>query len=158
MCRNNNELYWLNDIKQNVIEFFVKFSRFEYALRSNEYCETKGANIIVKTDFIKFANQYKNVSLPEELINFVKYLDDNPVGKLTSDKSYIKNKETSKSELYRLVMYLTRIRNNLFHGVKYPNLEKYEKESRGTKLINLGIKAVDFLVTIDSKIETTYRG
>ncbi len=158
MCQNNNGLYWLNDIKQNVIEFFVKFSRFEYALRSNEYCKIKGTNIIDKTDFIRFANQYKNISLPEELLNFVKYLDDNPVGKLTSNNSYIKNKETSKSELYRLVMYLIRIRNNLFHGIKYPNLEQYEEESRGTKLINWGIKAIDFLVTIDNKIETTYRG
>lgn len=159
MCRNNNDLYWLNDVMHNksIVEFFIKFSRFEYALKRNGFYNANN-NIIVGANFDKFAKQYKNTELPPNLKNFLAYLDKEPVGKLKTSYDYLRTKEPSKSDFVRLVSYLRRIRNNLFHGVKYPNLEKYEKESRGTKLINWGIKAIDFLVTIDNKIETTYRG
>ena len=132
--------------------------RFEYALKKNEYYIANNKNIIVETNFDKFTKQFKNTSLPPHLKDFLSYLDENPVGKLMATGEYMRKKETAKSDLTRLVSYLRRIRNNLFHGTKHPNLGKYEEGSRGATLINLGIQAIDFLVTIDNKIETTYRG
>ena len=159
MCLDNNELYWLSEIKRNnnIVEFFIKFSRFEYALKRNGFYNAN-SNIIVGTDFDKFAKQYKDRTLPQELKDFILYLDKNPVGKLTISGNYSRMKESAKSDLVRLVSYLRRIRNNLFHGVKYPNLGKYEEESRGEKLITLGIKTIDFLITLNNEIEVTYKG
>ena len=159
MCLDNNELYWLSEIKRNnnIVEFFIKFSRFEYALKRNGFYKAN-SNIIVGTDFDKFAKQHKNIILPQELKDFILYLDKNPVGKLTISGNYSRMKENAKSDLVRLVSYLRRIRNNLFHGVKYPNLGKYEEGSRGEKLITLGIKTIDFLITLNNEIEVTYKG
>ncbi len=160
MCRDDNNLYWLNDVMhyKSVVEFFVKFSRFEYALKKNGYYIANNKGIIKETNFNKFTKQYKNIDLPKELKDFLTYLDKEPVGKLKTSGDYLRIKENSKSDLVRLVSYLRRIRNNLFHGVKYPNLGKYENDGRGEHLINLGIKTIDFLVTINDEIKITYKG
>lgn len=156
MCAEN--LYWLNELlnQQNIIEFFIKFSRFEYALKTNGYHKQRNG-ILIETNFDKFAKKYQRTSLPLELKNFLIFLNNDPVGKLTINGNYQKNPETG-SDILQLLNYLRRIRNNLFHGVKYPNLSRYEQGSRGERLINDGIKSINFLVRLDEHVYTTYKG
>ena len=159
MC-NNSQTYWLNDIlneprNKSVLEFFVKFSRFEYALKKHGYYQAENA-IIKGTDFDKFAKEYKEIVLDAEQKAFLLYLDGEPVGKLKTDGRYQREKETG-SDIKRLLGYLRRIRNNLFHGTKYPNLPSYEEGGRGARLISDGIKAIDLFVALNEDVETTYR-
>ncbi|MBE6463525.1 MAG: hypothetical protein E7005_07230 [Alphaproteobacteria bacterium] len=156
----SNKLYWLEDITNNsdIIEFFVKFSRFEYALKKNGYyIFNKKTNIIIKTNFDKFASKYKKNKLSDKLQDFLIYLDNNPVGKLKSDGTYDKSKESASSEIQRLMRYITIIRNNLFHGVKYSNLLGVDEHQRNKKLITNGILAIDFFVELDDNVYSTYK-
>lgn len=158
MC--TDDLYWLHDImhRKNVLEFFIKFARFEYALKINGYyILKKNSTIIDKTNFDKFALNHKYKKLPKRLKDFLTYLDNDPVGKLKKDGTYKKAKETG-SDIKKILGYLRRIRNNLFHGVKYPNLTNYDDNSRGTRLINDGIIAIDYLSELDESVKISYRG
>lgn len=155
------DLYWYNDIcKENkIIEFFIKFARFEYALKKNGYyIIKKETDVIEQTDFDTYGKKYRSQNLEKTLEEFVQSLDRDPVGKLKIDGTYLKVKADAKSSIQRLLCYLRRIRNNLFHGVKYCNLIEDNTNGRNQFLIENGVKAIDFLVTLDENVQKTYQG
>lgn len=102
--------------------FFKEFARFEYALKAADFNCGEGE---AKPNWDKFAktvrDTFENIS-SQELQDAVNYILSNPPqkqvvknGKLDWDKSLCEN--SYKAD--KLLVYVRRVRNNLFHGGKF---------------------------------------
>lgn len=137
---NSEELLSILGIDKNlVIEFFIFFSRFEYALKKAGYID--GNSKRVWANWEEFANEIEkffDAKKNEELEEAVNYLLTNPPrkqilkdGKLSWKDNKQSKKESDTEYLLRLVRT---VRNNLFHGGKFPELLTYDHE-RDEKLL-----------------------
>lgn len=103
-------------------EFFRVFSRMEYALKATGF---HGGDGDAKADWGKFAKQIEHL--------FVNPSDDDLRRAISFILSYPPKKQkivggvltwetcpiSSNSRAYKLLMYVCRVRNNLFHGGKF---------------------------------------
>ena len=108
---------------ENLInEFFLVFSKFEYALKM---AGIHNGNGNAKADWRAFAESIsKNFDKnnDEALAKGVDYILNNPPNKQIVKDGKLQWSRTppdSKSELDLLLQYVCRVRNNLFHGGKY---------------------------------------
>jgi hypothetical protein len=128
--------------KEVLVDFFVNFSRFEYAL--------KRANIVkrnehhAEADWKGFGDTIErqfNPNLSEELRGSVQYLREHPPQRqvwkhasLTLDWED-ERKKPGDSDLAYLLHLVCQVRNNLFHGGKY-TLSAKEDVGRDATLVN----------------------
>lgn len=121
-----DDLYSLLKVHKDLItDFFILFSRFEYSLKRTE-TYAKGDQNEVKADWDKFAQVQDPLFMPDntpELKAAVDYLEWNPpkkqvlkLGKLGWTDVPKQNNERLKC----LLLAIRRVRNNLFHGGKFP--------------------------------------
>ena len=113
--------------KETVIEFFVVFSRFEYALKRAGY--VSGNEKRASANWDKFASDIEDAFRPDqtaELQNAVTYLQNSPPRKqvVQDDELRWKDNTPSKNEprLRWLLRLVRTVRNNLFHGEKFRTL------------------------------------
>src|SRR6266850_2583883 len=110
--------------RELVLEFFAYFSRFEYALKQSDFLKPGDK---AKPDWKGYANslqgRFKEVQTPK-FLEAVRFLLTQPPGTqvrsrndLGWDKTVRRNREHDEGYVLRLVRTL---RNNLFHGGKYP--------------------------------------
>jgi len=141
------------------IKFFFIFSRFEYALKRSRY--TKGDEKSVEANWTKFGNDVKEVfhktSCPE-LTEAISYLKENP-----PKKQVLKNNTLDwdcpeeKQDIQRLIDAVKRVRNNLFHGGKYPlPAEPVTDPSRNRELIKHSITVLKYLLYSSDKVKNHY--
>ena len=117
-----------------IIDFVATFSRLEYALKaSGKFLRwTKDA----EADWIAFATDIEskiNNSINCQLKKSIEYILNNPPQKQTNENGVIKWKPVDASQRNRtknLIMYICRIRNNLFHGGKFVGgyLEEFDRD------------------------------
>lgn len=119
-----------DDIKEKerlLIDFFSKFTELEFTLKRNGFLRPNTDKVIV--DWNRFADiiepQFENTLQDEKLKEAVEYIEEYPPRKLVrkskSNKSPICWSEVPAKECTRLkniLIYIRRIRNNLFHGEK----------------------------------------
>lgn len=113
--------------REDLLDFFVLFSRMEYALKSCGYVSNlNGAS----PDWDKFANQYskqfESDLILEELVDLAKahgYLFAEPPRKQCLGENNIlewkRDEQWNSQGLKETLLLIRRIRNNLFHGGKY---------------------------------------
>jgi hypothetical protein len=121
-----DDLYRLLDIDRNLVaEFSIVFSRFEYALkRTPPYAagDEKG----VKADWDKFAKDHDALfaqDTDKELKVAVGYLQSHPPEKQILRDNKLGWQHVCQQDvppLQNLLLSVRRIRNNLFHGGKFP--------------------------------------
>lgn len=126
--------------KEKVIQFFFVFSRFEYALKRASYV-SGGVGSKVSPNWDTFAKEIDATFWPAmtpELETAVAYLQEHPPMKqIVKDSNHSIGWEKTnydKEGLRGLLLMVRTVRNNLFHGGKYPELPKQD-ESRDTKLL-----------------------
>ena len=113
--------------KDLAVSFFLMFSRFEYALKRAGYLKPNAH--YASADWGRFAreheSQFQRLAKPDELLEAVQYLRTRPPKKqivVNGQISWDDGPVTSCAEgsLQWLLVMVRRVRNNLFHGGKYP--------------------------------------
>jgi len=143
-----------------VVEFFVKFSRFEYALKRAGYLDTTRNR--VEVDWNKFAENIgqgfqDRLSHPEyaQLNSAVEFLQNQPPKKLvlqsgTDDLCWKKSDPSQGDVVKNILVLLRRIRNNLFHGEKPRTI--VGGSQRGKKLIKHGLTIIETCLELDQQV------
>ena len=143
--------------KDLIFEFFVTFSRFEYALKSNSFFTVNAT-----PDWDKFVNSIKEKfdrTISEEINNAVEFLIQNPPriqyvdSGLVAWNDRIIDKNTPL--LNRLRLHICDIRNNLFHGGKFDG--DFEPEiSRNYELINSALLILNNWLTLNNQLRRDF--
>lgn len=160
-----------------VMQFFINFSRFEYALKRLGFVVKEGND--VKISWNEFADKIKNefeIRLEdnnfEDLKKAVNYIIDNPPRKLVIEsdgsRSIIcwRKSNPNRGNIVRDILILVaRIRNNLFHGEKPGILvggafeQERENVYRDKLLLEYGLIITKNFIELDhhiNKIITNY--
>jgi hypothetical protein len=147
-----------------VFEFFATFSRFEYAVKRAGYLK---ASQQAEPDWDRFANSIKGsfARLSEQVSAAVVYLESDPPKKQVSvqvNQQYrLDWRDTSRGdgESYErfIIRLVTTIRNNLFHGGKYPPpLGPQSDVARNRKLLKSGLAVIKHLLEASGDVRGEY--
>jgi len=131
--------------RELVLDFFLTLSRIEFALKVTKYA--KGNTSRAKPDWDKFGRDIKdhfNIKRDEKLEASCNYYL-----KLPPQKQILKNNKLTwvdaipegLSDPELLLVYVRRVRNNLFHGGKY-NIQAPDETERNEELLKSGIRII----------------
>lgn len=130
-----------NEDRKPAIVFFLFFARFEYALKRVGFVlRSKDA----KTDWMAFGRLHSDLlekSKEERLREAVAYLQNSPPKKQIVSRGglqWMPDCYIGRWDLVRILTLVCRIRNNLFHGGKFPEGPE-DDVSRDTKLLDAGV-------------------
>lgn len=124
------------------VEFFKEFARTEYALKAAGWLRA-GRNREAQPDWERFALETRErliAVLTENGSDAVRYLNENPPKKQVVGEDGLAWEESRLSEIPagdRLLIFLRRIRNNLFHGGKFNG--RWFQPERSKELIQHGL-------------------
>ncbi|MCX5894107.1 MAG: hypothetical protein NTW80_14315 [Deltaproteobacteria bacterium] len=127
--------------RELLLEFFLTFSRFEYALKAAGYAfEVRGTvNPDWQTFRLELINIF-NMSKNHELIKASNYFFDNPPNKQVLHNGELAWKtqcpNQNESDIEFLLRMVKSVRNNLFHGGKHNNWLHEDKQRTDTLLRN----------------------
>jgi hypothetical protein len=138
-------------------DFFILYSRFEYALKRSGY--------IFDKEEVKVCLDKAGIALTPACENSIKKLRDeglyiffNPPKKQVNNKGTFewsdKNTE-SMTETRRALHLASYVRNNLFHGGKWPNGPEYDI-ARDEKLIIGAITLIKTILNSNSKLKQIF--
>lgn len=143
-----------DELRKAFIEYFFKFSRFEFALKSNNYLK-EGPYSGATPDWNKFNQANAANFIPSK--DAEELLAEPPLRQVVRggrcDWAY-PDLTACESDLERITLILRTIRNNLFHGGKSSH-EDWDDPQRNLFLIRRGSKILDMLAVI-SGIEHDY--
>jgi hypothetical protein len=127
-----------------LFDFFLTFSRFEYALKACDFFQRLSTNIIkcykpsdAKPDWDRFAISLGGAfraDKNEELRQACEYILESPpwrqvvINDVVAWESPVKPK--NESDIQFLLRMIRCLRNNLFHGGEYINLDVHEYTER----------------------------
>jgi len=152
---NNDWIKLLSNLNVNkdiVFEFFSLFSRFEFALKDVGYFRKK-RNKNAEPNWNKFAEDINNEShsdfdlhkFNQAILKFApkcQIVDDSGV----NPKVIFKNRDLNgANDVDSTLIGIRRIRNNLFHGGKMGNRQKYDN-SRDEDLLKFSLKVMYLIV------------
>ena len=153
----------IRDIDNNAgwLCFFLIFSRFEYALKRSNYIT--GDESRTEADWNKFGEDVKQAFKKQEcteLREATKYL----LSKNTAPKKQFMNSENKldwrlpngiDEDIQSLINTVKIVRNNLFHGGKYPS-GPVKDPSRDEQLIKHSITVLKYLLCSSVKVKSAY--
>ncbi len=132
----------------DVLEFFYKFSRFEFAMKEKGYFrpEKPSSFVAIKPSWKKFKSEfeekYEISCAGTELINLSPNIQ--VVGPDSSVKWQSVTFEVNPSDLSMVIDLLCVVRNNMFHGGKHGHVS-WNDEDRIRELLKVGILVLDEL-------------
>jgi len=140
-----------------VTDFFLFFSRFEYALKMSEYAESRKDSDTVQAGWNTFCRDHDKSFDPtktQQLKAAVDYLQKKP-----PQKQIVKNgtlgwkplPNQNIPELEQLLLYIRKVRDNLFHGGKYHD-GLVQEPSRDTKLLKSCLTILKECLTLDAEV------
>lgn len=145
--------------KELALEFFLVFSRAEFALKAAGYAqETKGE---VKPDWDRFARELKDIFNPttsEELDTACAYYIGLPPQKqVFKDGSlgWKKSLPKQRSLIEILIIFIRRVRNNLFHGGKF-SPQNFNETERNEYLLAFALCILKEAVHLNPKVKQVY--
>jgi hypothetical protein len=142
-------------------DFFFKFARFEYALKAAGYRNQQGE---VKPDWKKLADELEATFLnPEYSVEFAKainYYENYPPMKqviVNNQLKWSKVEPNTNSFSHKILLYVCRVRNNLFHGGKFKG--KYlSAPERSELLMKHGLIILDACLALRLDLKRAYEG
>lgn len=145
--------------RSRAIVFFLFFARFEYALKRTGFV-TLSAD--AKANWTEYAQRHSELlerNSEERLGEAVAYLEKVPPKKQIVDSSgYLRWSDdffTGSCDLARVFTLVRRIRNNLFHGGKFP--EGPENDiSRDRMLLDAGLVVMQACLDSDERLRTMF--
>lgn len=147
--------------EKTVVEFFVAFSRFEFALKQAGYLKARNGK--AKPDWDAFAKKHENEFDPEkepELREAWNYLDKDPPktqvvvdGKLDFE---VDERLKGKSPFEKATRVVRTVRNNLFHGGKFPRSGVVDDPARKATLLKKCMILLEEMLEIDPDVKTEF--
>ncbi|MFD1770140.1 MULTISPECIES: hypothetical protein [Sphingobacterium] len=146
-------------------EFFIAFSRFEFTLKISGYLKDN-VKKEAHPDWLKFGLKKKetfddyidSLETDDELKTAIEYILINPPKKqFVGDDNMLMFAlvpDENPSNTQKLCTYITRIRNNLFHGAKF--LKSYGDSSRDWKLISCALLVLSCWIDDDQNFKSWY--
>lgn len=148
------------DNRNLVMELFILFTRFEYALKRMGYVKGNSNYVRVKRD--KFAKSIQSKFDPEgnkDLKSAVDYISKNPPKKQIFKDDRLQWKEQpileDRENLVKLLKYIATVRNNLFHGGKFPK-EPFREPARNKKILNSSIVILKEIIEYNDKLKNYF--
>jgi hypothetical protein len=155
--------------RELLLNFFLTFSRFEYALKTNNYFKrpnTTTNNALkppdAKPDWERFAVSLRDVFKKDknaELHEACQYIIEAPpwkqviVNNAVAWESPIRPE--SESEIEFILRMVRSVRNNLFHGGKF-NMEAFEQTERTMKLLSCSIIILNECLTLSPSVKLAF--
>jgi len=153
-----NELYNYLDIEKDILTgFSILFSRFEYALKLTGYCQKCHE---AKPDWYKFAEDHDKLfdaSKKYELKIAVQYILKNPPKRQVqkNGKLDFQSDKNNGTQLEQILRSVRTVRNNLFHGGKFPS-GPIDDPARDTKLLESCITILQECLSLNQKIQRCF--
>ena len=144
--------------RSRAIVFFLFFSRFEYALKRAGYV---AASEEAKADWNRYARE--NPAMFEKILassagKAAAFLQSAPPKKqVVTDRrlDWKVDNYSAKFDLERLFTLVRRIRNNLFHGGKFPAGPE-EELSRDQRLLDAGLAIMQVCLDQDLRLQSYF--
>ncbi len=169
MDRKTTSKVFLEQMKQQIetegvnliYEFFVTFSRFEFALKASGFA--KGDVTRVKPDWDKFTSiieeNFENAIKTKTVSRAIEYLTNHPPKRQNYANGVLGwkaiDQHTDGSIVFHLSSSIRTIRNNLFHGGKFNGI--YEKDtSRNYLLLKHSIAVLDFWLEFNNSVKVKF--
>ncbi len=144
-----------------VFRFFLVFSRFEYALKRARFIIVSGREI--KPAWDKFSSKYNPTQKPSQIPKLQEawnYFSTHPPRKQIINAGLLDWSDpqirTTQPELTWLLDVVRIIRNNLFHGGKFP-FEVVEDPTRNSTLLHHALVVIDVCTTFDDEVNSYIR-
>lgn len=138
-----------NDLKLASFEYFYWFSRFEFALKENDFLKSTDIGAKAEPNWFLFKEQYKD--------NYVmsydasKLIELHPKRQVVTGNGELGWKSVGIShcdnELCKVITMLNTVRNNLFHGGKHGDVD-VDNTERNIELLHVSKKVLDQLVSL----------
>jgi hypothetical protein len=150
-----NELYRYLDVNKDLVTgFSALFYRFEYALKRAGYCQ-KCKN--AKPDWEKFAqdcDKQLNTQKNPELKTAAQYLLSHPPKKQIQENNKLEWQPVKKegTQLEQILRLVKTVRNNLFHGGKFPS-GPVKDTGRDAKLLESCIIILRECLSLDKNVQ-----
>lgn len=145
-----------DNLKEQAFDFFYWFSRFEFALKENNFLKRNRAGENAEPGWDAFVERYAEAFEHTEKTN--KLVNLNPKRQKVAEHSDLEWREVGlddcNSELCKVVRLLKTIRNNLFHGGKH-GAEGWDNPERTEELLVVGKSILDQLARL-ADIEADY--
>lgn len=146
------------DLRACAFDFFYRFSRFEFALKENDFLKSDEEGKRAEPGWNDFISKYQtDYKLSEAGANLIK---ENPKCQIVVRERKLGfvqvNYENIPSELGKVVTLLKTVRNNLFHGGKH-GAEGWDDPKRTLILLGLSIRILDELAALGN-LEGDYKG
>jgi len=145
---------WLSTLdinREQLFEFFVLYSRYEYALKRAGYIQKD-----VEANWDKFAKDIKGqfeASTSDQLKSAVKYLRERPPLLPPNWEVRTHNSRTYEEKI--IIDAVKDVRNTLFHGGKYP-FHPVEDPSRNQQVIESCIKVLWETLAFHNEVRTYF--
>jgi hypothetical protein len=146
--------------EETLMEFFTTFSRFEFALKKAGYLEECP---VAKPDWRLFGTEHKDDFDPDkepQLREAFDRLDKNPQmiqfavdGELDFK---VDRRLESMSPLEKAIHAVRTVRNNLFHGGRFPDSGIVDDPARKTKLLKACTILLEEMLEFDSELNTEF--
>ena len=148
-----------------VLEFFATFSRFEYALKRAHFVKPNRND--ARPDWDSFADalngKFAAITDPD-FISAKSYLRNKPPCKQKVDKAssmgwkWLSNKpqETGESDERYFLRLVRDVRNNLFHGGKYPD-GPVDEPARNSQLLQACLTILDKCLPMNDFVARFFR-
>lgn len=150
------------DDSELVLQFFVTFSRFEYALKRAGFVRCDSHNNALP-DWATFAREKGNTLLDDttdrEFIEARSFLLREPPRRqicTASDPSLrwqTNTKRSGESDAKYLLRLVRDVRNNLFHGGKYPNEAVSGLRLRNCALLQACLTILEKCLSLDADVK-----
>jgi len=151
----------LNIDQDTVMEFFVVFSRFEFALKRTGYL--KRHNGKAEPDWRKFETKHKDEFDSEkepELREAWNYIDKDPPKKqvvVDGELDFeVDERLKGKSPFEKATLAVRTVRNNLFHGGKFPRSGIVDDPARKTTLLKKCTLLIEEMLELDPNVKMEF--
>ena len=136
-------------LSQTAFEFFFQFSRFEAALKENQFLNSNKPGDRAEPNWrafsAAFAEKYVQTPAAKKLVELA------PETQIVGNSGDLEWKATKtdwcKSELERVIVLLRTVRNNLFHGAKHGSMT-WDNPARTTELLAASRTVLDELADL----------
>jgi hypothetical protein len=141
-------------------DFFFCFARFEYAIKICGYHNQSGD---IKPDWTRFAEHMKPIfenPKSDSLSKAIQYYVDYPPKKQTVTDGDIQWKDSpinTGTTASKMMIYIRRVRNNLFHGGKFKGSYLADPE-RSEDLMRYALTMLDACLSNDDDLTQAYLG
>jgi hypothetical protein len=149
--------------KDLVCEFLLCFSRFEYALKRSDFVKRgkkmQAEPMLAEPDWDSFADsllgKFSSATEPK-LLEAVNLLDSAPPQKQVlkdGNLDWVNNKKDASESQEKWILRLVRtVRNNLFHGGKYPGKDA-PKPERDKKLLKACLTVLEYAMEFSPTVK-----